>query len=73
MSSDDFLTLTSSESIFVISSISVVPKKSKKGVPTKVIQKLLRHGRASITEDIYIDIDNTSDFVKQELNRVFAT
>ena len=43
------------------------------GVPTKVIQKLLRHGRASITEDIYIDIDNTSDFVKQELNRVFAT
>lgn len=43
----------------------------KKGVPTKVIQKLLRHGRASITEDIYIDIDNTSDFVKQELNRVF--
>lgn len=45
----------------------------KKGVPTKVIQKLLRHGRASITEDIYIDIDNTSDFVKQELNRVFAT
>lgn len=42
-------------------------------VPTKIIQKLLRPGRASITEDIYIDIDNTSDFVKQELNRVFAT
>ena len=45
----------------------------KKEVSTKVIQKLLRHGRASITEDIYIDIDNTSDFVKQELNGVFAT
>lgn len=29
--------------------------------------------RINMEQDIYIDIDNTSDFVKQELNRVFAT
>lgn len=45
----------------------------KEGVPTKVIQRLLRHSKASITEDIYIDIKSTSDYVKNELNRVFKS
>lgn len=44
----------------------------KKGVPTKVIQKLLRHGKASTTENIYIDVDSTSDYVKNLLNNSFS-
>lgn len=44
----------------------------KKGVPTKVIQNLLRHGKASTTENIYIDIDSTSDYVKNLLNNSFS-
>ena len=43
----------------------------KEGVPTKVIQRLLRHSKAAITEDIYISIKNNSDYVKNELDRVF--
>ena len=43
----------------------------KEGVPTKVIQRLLRHSKAAITEDIYISIKNNSDYVKSELDRAF--
>ena len=43
----------------------------KEGVPTKVIQRFLRHSKAAITEDIYISIKNNSDYVKNELDRVF--
>ena len=42
------------------------------GVQSKIIQRLLRHSKQSITEDIYIDIDSTSGIVSNELNRVFT-
>ena len=43
----------------------------KEGVPSKVIQRLLRHSKVSITEDNYIDLKSTSEYAKSELDRVF--
>lgn len=40
-------------------------------VPTKIIQNLLRHEKMSVTEDIYIHADKTSQDVKDALNSVF--
>lgn len=44
----------------------------KEGVPSKVIQKLLRHSKVSITEDNYIDLKSASNYAKSELDRVFS-
>ena len=42
------------------------------GIPTKIIQKLLRHEKASTMEDIYIEVDNTSREVGKILDNIFS-
>ena len=42
------------------------------GVPVKIIQGILRHGKMSITEDVYIQIKKISQQVTETINKAFA-
>jgi len=44
----------------------------KNGVPTKIIQELLRHTKTSTTEDIYVHVKKTSKEVADRINAVFS-
>lgn len=44
----------------------------KKGVPSKIIQGVLRHDKLSTTEDIYISIDKTSNEVSNQIEKAFS-
>ena len=41
------------------------------GVPMKIIQGILRHGKMSVTEDIYVQIEKTSNLVAEKVNEAF--
>ena len=41
------------------------------GVPIKIIQGILRHGKMSITADTYVQLEKTSDLVAEKVNEAF--
>ncbi len=42
------------------------------GVPSKIIQAMLRHDKLATTEDIYINVGGKTKEIAEHLNRVFS-